>query len=319
MKRTRARLVIIAVLCVAMAALCGCSNLKSPSVDEAIQKEEQSTSPSVTTPTIATNGTLVVGLKSETVSAPLEMVNSATNDATGLDIDLASAIADELGLSVKFVSVTDAKTAMTKGCDIVMDVKAGESSDVAVVGRYCETAATLFHKGSVSTKTAGDLNGKSVALQKNSTSQKILGRTSLTMTQKEYSNLNEAFDALESGTVDYVLCDAYPGGYLAATYDDISFCGTLDVPTSAGVGVLSSNTALQQAVQKAVDTVSGNGVYSIIRTKWVGTLPTLTSSNQIQGVSISSDTTTTTESTSTETANSTEGDGSGAGSNAATV
>jgi polar amino acid transport system substrate-binding protein len=155
-----------------------------------------------------------------------------------------------------------------------------------------------------------------VGVQKSSTSQKALARTSLVMTQKEYSNLNEAFDALNAGSVDYVLCDAYAGAYLSTSYSGITMAGTIDVPTSAGVAVSSTNTELQTKIQTAIDDLSQNGVYDIIRSRWVGSMAQLTSSSQVSGITVTSATTTTDASTSDSATATGTTDGSGAGSNA---
>ncbi|MCI1666159.1 MAG: ABC transporter substrate-binding protein [Atopobiaceae bacterium] len=309
--------VTLALMALACAvALGGCQlSLTPTSVDEARSSAASSTKAEVTSPTIATDGTLTVGLKTASATAPL-CITSDSGDVTGLDIDLASAIADELGLKVKFVSVTDAKSGIAKGCDIVMDVSSGESADVKVIGRYTESAVALFHKDAAGVTSATELSGKTVGVQKSSTSQKALARTSLVMTQKEYSNLNEAFDALNAGSVDYVLCDAYAGAYLSTSYSGITMAGTIDVPTSAGVAVSSTNTELQTKIQTAIDDLSQNGVYDIIRSRWVGSMAQLTSSSQVSGITVTSATTTTDASTSDSATATGTTDGSGAGSNA---
>ena len=317
MKRhTALSLVAIVAMAAVTVALCGCS-LTTPSVEEATQK--QASSASVSTPTIKTAGTLTVGLKSSSVTAPFENVASS-GEATGMDIDVASALADQLGLSVKFVAVTDAKSALASTCDIVMDVKSGESGDVTVVGSYAESAAALFHKGATASLTTSDVNGKTVGLQSSSVSQRTLTRTNLSVTQKEFSNLNAAFAALDEGSIDYVLCDAYAGGYLATTYGDMGFCGSLDAPTQLGVGVATTNTALQGTVKTAMDTISSNGVLGTIHKRWVGSLPTLSASNQVTGITLTEASTTAAAGSDTASAStSNAGNGTTAGSNAVTL
>lgn len=52
-----------------------------------------------------------------------------------------------------------------------------------------------------------------------SASQEALAKQSITANQKTYSNINECFEALESGEVDYVICDSH-GRRLPRTPDE---------------------------------------------------------------------------------------------------
>ncbi|MCH3967684.1 MAG: transporter substrate-binding domain-containing protein [Atopobiaceae bacterium] len=303
--------------------LAGCSStgvlsslgLTTTSVDDARTQAQEAVSPTVTTPTIATDGTLTVGLLTESESAPLCITDKA-DAVTGMDIDIASAIADELGLSVKFVSVSSSTSGLQSGCDIVMGATNG-ADGVKVVSTYAEKATCLFHQGVVGVATTSQLSGKTVAVQDGSVSQNTLSKTNLVTTQKTFGNLNEAFEALSAGTVDYVCCDAYSGAYLAATYKGITTAGTIDAPTSLGIGVSSSNSSLQTAVAGAYQAISQDGRLDLIRTRWVGSMAQLTSSSQIQGITSTSTSAATGSADSAATTSSSSGsDGSTAGSNA---
>ena len=57
-------------------------------------------------------------------------------------------------------------------------------------------------------------------------------------TKKTYSNINECFEALESGEVDYVICDSTAGGYLARLMSEVSYVGALEAPSTLGVAGL---------------------------------------------------------------------------------
>ena len=143
----------------------------------------------------------------------------STSADEGLDVDVAYALADELGVDCAFVSVTGLSDAYD-ACDVVMGVRAGDDADTAVAGSYAEDAMALFSRASSGTKaTAADLAGKTVGVQAGSVSQRALASAGTQAAEQDFTNLNEAFAALEAGTVDYVLCGAYPGGYLAAVYD----------------------------------------------------------------------------------------------------
>ena len=88
--------------------------------------------------------------------------------------------------------------------------------------------------------------------------------------QKTYSNINECFEALESGEVDYVICDSTAGGYLARLMSEVSYVGALEAPSTLGVAGLSSNDKLCRAVSDALDGITADG--SPLRLVWYDAL-----------------------------------------------
>ena len=293
MVRTRlvARLATAVLAAATSLALASCSNplssLGGPSVSEALTQRAQQSAPSVPAPTgLVKAGTLTVGIDSSS-SAPM---GSQGVDGTfeGYDVDVAAAVASEMGLDVQYVSVSNAAHELGSTCDVVMDVSSSDASGLTVVGSYAESATGFFHKGDATTAQLSSLSGATVGVQDGSTSQQMLKRNNVGATAKTYTNLNAAFEALEVGEVDYVLCDAFSGAYLAGGYDDISFAGAMETPASVGIAVASDDPQLQTAVKQAVDEVSSSGVGTILRSKWLGGLPVLTDSTVIEGVEVSS-------------------------------
>ena len=274
-----------ATLAVSCIGLTGCNfSLTPTSVSRAEQEMASSKAAQITTPVIHTKGYLTVGVNVSDATVPM-LIRTDKGKIQGLDVDLASAIADHLGLKVKFIPVTSDEDAAAEA-DIVMDVKSGDEGDLTVVGHYAESAIALFHKGKPGVATLDQLEGKSVGVQMDSVSQSMLSQSNLVMNEKGFKNLNEAFEALNAGSVDYVLCDAYSGAYLAAGFNNLSMFGTINVPQALGIGVASSNTALQQAVQKAMDELGNNGVLALIKARWLGSAKELSADSQIQGITV---------------------------------
>ena len=127
------------------------------------------------------------------------------------------------------------------------------------------------------------MSGKSVGVQTGSLSERAMGQVLTGMSVQGFSNLNDAFEALENGSIDYVACDAYAGAYLAAN-KDISMVGVVDVPSTIGISVATSNKALATQIQQALSAIQSNGVEGVIRNKWIGTLPHLSTTNKISGL-----------------------------------
>lgn len=229
-------------------------------------------------------GTLTVGLLTDSVGAPF-IISGSGSSIEGIDIDLAADIASDLGLLVRFVSVGSVDGALAyNNCDIVMDVSTERAGTATVLGGYYEVASAFFHKGTETVVSTNDLNGHSVAVQAGSVSESALNSTVLDMARKQYANLNEAFEALAAGEVDYVLCEAYPGAYLASAYEGVSFAGALSAPASLGIAASTNNPEVQEAVKGSLDAILNNGVYDIVRGRWLGGMGEISADKVIQGV-----------------------------------
>ena len=262
------------------------------SVQEAIQEKREARQQKISDSLLHTAGVLTVGLRTQSVTAPM-IAASEGGTLQGIDVEIASALADQLGVDVKFVSVNGPVDGLQAGCDIVMDVRSGEDSTSTLISGYAESTTALFHKGSETTITADSLSGKTVGVQTGSLSERAMGQVLTGMSVQGFSNLNEAFDALENGSIDYVACDAYAGAYLAAN-KDITMVGVVDVPTTIGISIATSNKTLATQIQQALSAIQTNGVEAVIRNKWVGTLPHLSNTNKISGlVEVSTQTTST--------------------------
>ena len=197
------------------------------SVAEARAARHDSLMAAVSDEDLVTPGTLTVGLQ-VTGTAPLVIAGS-DGGYSGIDVETAYALADQLGLgAVEFVPVQSVAEGI-ETCDVVMGASS-EESDCTVVGSYVQSALGVFSATDVASVPIGaaDLGTATIGVQVGSVSQASLGRLNLGSSEQTFTNLNEAFDALSAGTVDFVVCDAYSGAYLAHAYDGVSFAGTID-------------------------------------------------------------------------------------------
>ncbi len=271
-------------------ALAGCSvgpiNVPTPSFlgtdttySQAAAARAAERTSSVDSSELVEAGVLTVGIKSSQ-SAPFS-IPSTDGTRSGVDVEVAYAMAEQMGLTVKFVDVTDT-TPIGTTCDVVMGVVASEAGDRSVLGDYAEDCIALFTKSGASVTSLSQLSGKNVGVQAASASQKAVSAAAPDATYATYVNLNEAFAALDAGTVDYVCCAAYPGAYLAAGYNGISIAGVVDTPVAVGVAVDANKATLTQAVSGAIDSVQTNGQLEVIKSRWVNGISTITTAQQIQ-------------------------------------
>ena len=252
------------------------------SVDDARLDILEAKSSTIDPSALLEDGVLTVGIKTATSSAPL-CVEGEAGSVYGLDVDVAAAIASEMGLQIRYVPVIDGSALGTE-CDVIMNGRSGNPNSIAIAGTYVDSATCFFYRGEPTVAAVTDRGGKSVGIQGGSVSETVLNRTGLKMSQQAFPSLNDAFDALSNGQIDFVLCEAYPGGYLASLHPGVAFAGSLEAPETSGIAISASNTALVNAVQTAFDTIAGNGVLQSLRVRWVGTMPTLTIDSQIQNI-----------------------------------
>ena len=241
---------VIAVLGLSGCAFNPLSTFTTPTID---QIERETVVPTVSDDALVTPGTLTVAL--DTSDAPQAM-QDADGNLTGYAVDAARALACRMGLKVAFVDASSADSVLSdKKADIFIgDIKSA-GGDISSLGTCLYDAAAVFGKTSagespsVSTDT---LNTATLGVQMSSASQEALAKQSITASQKTYSNINECFEALESGEVDYVICDSTAGGYLARLMSQISYVGALETPSTLGVAGRSSNDGLCRPVSDAL-------------------------------------------------------------------
>ena len=260
----RKRLLAIA-LCVATAAcmigLTACQSGQTSTYTP--QKKDALVAP----PAIGVADTLRVGV--DTTNPPMA---GQTTRIVGIDVDLAAALADELGLKLEVVDVgSSALTSLQNGTvDLVMGLSS-TNTDSAIwkSSAYMQTGTVLF-----ALKQDAPLPGEGSKIAAQSTSMSSWNITS------EYgvdalvnaSDLASAFQMLAQGEADYVAADAVMGTYAAhAAGVEAHPIGLESASKGYCVGVLNSNGELSNLVSKYIKQLQTTGILSIIENKWLGT------------------------------------------------
>ena len=255
----------------------------------------------VSSPTIGEDGVLRVGVNSS--SAPLAGESTTTGNIVGIDVDIAAALADELGLKVEIVDVgDDAATALSEGTvDIVLGVEVSNTSETYWLSdTYLDTAIAFFALSSASAEVPTNVSTLTVAAQVASQSAWSVANLFDQAVLSTTTSLEDAFTALGSGTVSYVASDAIIGTFAAYSIDlDVQIVALLEDASGYCVAVLSTNTELQTAVSEALATICDNGIVDLIEKKWLGTAIDLSSTAVVETTTDES-TDETTEETATE-------------------
>jgi len=203
----------------------------------------------------------------------------------GLDIDVAAALADQLGLKLKIINVkpSDAATALADGtADVVFSVGFSDAglANTSLAGSYMNTAPSFF-VGTDSTAsvepslTLDTLQSGKIAVQSESAAYWKLASELGTETLVVFPTLREAITAADTHEVDFAAGDALVAGYIIRDFPNVHLAGQLEPAVPLGVGVLPENSDLQSAVRDALDALAADKVLDAIRMKWVGQLPEL--------------------------------------------
>lgn len=268
MRSTRRASVVllVAALVVAAFAVAGCNSGGS----------ETALIPKVKPPVIGRAGVLRAAI--DLTYAPYG--GTVGGVKAGLDVDVASALADRLGLKLQIVDAKpEAGAVMLRDgkVDVLVagvPIDRAVQLDVAFAGSYINDGPALY-SASVGTLTIDALQGMRIAVQKESASFWLLadelGEERLVVTP----TLREALSAVSSGTVDFAAGDGVVAAYLLRDFPNIRFNGQLAPAVPVGIAVARDRTELEQAVRGALDDLSSQGVLETLRRKWMGALPRL--------------------------------------------
>jgi polar amino acid transport system substrate-binding protein len=264
--RLAVAVVTTAALTLASLGLSGCAGMTG--------SKEIPLTPKVNQPAVGVVGTLKVGVDS--THAPFAGI--AKGELVGIDVDIAAALATELGLKLQLVDIANksADTLLNDGTvDIVMDVEQTGGSIIqgTQVGPYLQSGPALFTVAKSSTLPTIDLQalaGTKIAAQKDSLSSWSLDELIGKGTADPKTNLSEAFKAVESGASTYAAADAIVGSYLAVDYNDVACVKVLGTPIGVYVGVAKTNTVLPDPLAAALRTLRDNGTLKTILSKWLG-------------------------------------------------
>jgi polar amino acid transport system substrate-binding protein len=223
---------------------------------------------------------------------PLEYFDAAGNP-TGSDIDIATGIANKLGLTVQIEnSVFDTIIAAVTGgkCDIIVsdqNITPDRLKAVDMIPYFKAGQSFVVAKGNPKAiNTTLDLCGKSVAAEQGTTEVDYVngtgdykgkglskactdaGKPAIDM--KQFQKDTDALTALLGGQVDTYFADTPPAAYYTIQHPDqfdLSGIPAL-APAVVGISVPKDKTGLHDAVRSALLSMVADGSYVAILTKY---------------------------------------------------
>jgi polar amino acid transport system substrate-binding protein len=256
--------------------------------------------PKVSPPVIAKPGVLRAAVD---LSYP-PFAGTVKGQLVGLDVDVAAAIAEQLGLKLELVDAKPAAAAalLTSGSvDVVLGgltIDSAVSSQIAFAGTYVSDAPAIFAAtvatGSASatgsaastaapkplpsqspTATLQSLAGKRIAVQGGSLAYWILLDTYGEEQLSVVGTLDEALRAVADRKADFAAGDALVGSYMLSGFPTVAYAGQIGSAYPLGVGVSQAKPQLEAQVRTILDKLASQGVLETLRRKWFGDLSPL--------------------------------------------
>jgi polar amino acid transport system substrate-binding protein len=206
----------------------------------------------------------------------------AGGKAVGSDIDIASAVASQMGVKASFKNTTfDSiiSALVAKKCDAIisgMNDTAQRRKQVEFVD-YLKVGQSIMVKAGNPehiTSLAG-LSGKSVSVESGTTNRDFLAAQSAKLVKagkkaisiKTFPKDTDAAAALKAGRVDAYFGDSPVAVYYVSKDKAFAIGGSPIAPIAIGIAIRKGDP-LKAATQKAIDALYANGTMKKIVAKW---------------------------------------------------
>jgi polar amino acid transport system substrate-binding protein len=224
------------------------------------------------------DGSLDIG--SDIAYAPIEFYEEGTQNAQGLDIDIAKALGDQLGVKVNFINTGFdglISALEAKRFDVIMSsmtVTEKRQQEIDFIPYFTAGTGILVQAGnSKNIQSMADLCGKNVAVQIGTIQVDQLDAQNEQCTQKisitTFDQNPLAVEQLKLGRADAETAD-----YPVAAYDAKLSDGALEIAgpqfeaAPYGIGLRKDSTELNAALTKALQAIMDNGKYDTILANW---------------------------------------------------
>ena len=224
------------------------------------------------------DGTLQVG--SDIAYAPIEFYEEGTQNPVGLDVDIAKALAKELGVKVEFMNTGFdglIGALQAKRFDIIMSsmtVTEKRQQEIDFIPYFTAGTGILVQAGNPKNiQSLADLCGKNVAVQLGTIQVDQLDAQNEQCAQKisitTFDQNPLAVEQLRLGRADAVTAD-YPVAANDARLSQgaLEVVGTQFEAAPYGIGLRKDSTALNAAITKALQAIMDSGEYDKILADW---------------------------------------------------
>ena len=222
------------------------------------------------------SGTLLVG--SDIPYPPFESGNSPSN-YKGYDIDIVNEVAKRLDVTAEYKD-TSFDTIFRDLAQGKFDMVASATTitperqkEVSFSRGYYETDQSLTVTDGSDIKSVDDLPGKTVGAQKGTTGADFAQNETDAASVRTYGEVDDAFNALEAGTVDAVINDFSSSQDAVNSKPGLVIAQKIVTKEVYGLAFNKDNETLLNKVNDALDAMVADGTFTTIYKKWFHQAP----------------------------------------------
>ncbi len=281
MKKLKRAAALLGAMVMGASLLAGCNGANSASSSSAADSSASENTYDLSGVTFMSEGVLSVGC--EVGYPPFEDFAEDGTTPIGFDVDIITEVAKRLGLEVNiintawdgiFAGIDNNYDVVCSACTITAERKETMAFSTPYIQNY---QAVILKAGDTrEIKSFNDLDGMTVAVQKETTSDELLGDYKSTGTIDVEIVANEkilsCFTQLDNGEVDAVCVDStVADGYLAKNPDNYIYAYKDEAEAEEfGIAMGINNTALKAAIDWALAEMEKDGFIQETYDYWFG-------------------------------------------------
>ncbi|RKT51704.1 transporter substrate-binding domain-containing protein [Saccharothrix australiensis] len=201
----------------------------------------------------------------------------------GFDVDLVDLVAKDLGVAQEifdtpFETITSGEVFNTNKCDLAaagMTIKPERAEAIDFSEPYFDAKQALLVKKDSPVKGLGDLRGKKVGVQLETTGEIYANEKSAEFgyTVVQFEDLPLMQTAVRTGAVEAAINDDLVLRDYVKEFPDTAVTAEFDTNERYGIGMKKGNTALKAKVDAVLKKAKDSGEYDTIYEKWFGKKP----------------------------------------------
>lgn len=196
------------------------------------------------------------------------------NELVGVDVDLAKAIAEDMGYKLEILDMDFGS---------IIPSLESDKADIAVAGLSVteeklelidfsvpyETASQLIIVPNDSDiSSVADLKGKRIGVESFTTGYIYVGEIE-DVTAVDFAKCSQAIDALKEGKIDAIVIDGEPAKVYVEREPDLKIIDEPLTEEEYAIGVAKGNTALLKKINKSIENLKASGKIDEIRSKYI--------------------------------------------------
>ncbi len=224
------------------------------------------------------DNTLIIGLDD---SFPPYGYRNENNDIVGLDIDLAKAVGEKMGVEVKFQPISWASKEQELNSGNIDCIWNGFAYNpdrekiMTLSKKYLKGEMYFMLKGDSNIESQDDLIGKKIGVQSGSVQEADLENSNFGKQVEiiPYADFLTACLDLEIGGIDAVYTSSIYGNYIIKSKDkDYDTIPSYNISTASGsvIAFKLGNTELKEKIENALLQLEEEGKLEEISMKWLG-------------------------------------------------